>query len=105
VSTSSLLSEHFSGVFETSEAQFEAIIAYYKKYRERWLEELLGEGADLGIEGDDHSSSAVNGVRDSTLSALKRKLNVLLDVDGENSPFSFNEGKNAVPDIIKHLEE
>jgi len=105
VNTSSLLPEHFSGVFETSEAQFEAMLEYYRKYRERWLEELLGEGADLGIEGDDHSSSGVNGVRESTLSALRRKLNVLLDVDGENSPFSFDEGENTVPDIIKHLEE
>ncbi len=80
---------HFSGVFDFTPAQYEAMYVFYKKYREAWVRELLD--AEIGdFEG---------GVKGGTISVLQRRLGLVL----EEGIFVENGGGTTVKEIVEWL--
>ncbi|OKY78732.1 MAG: HerA helicase [Candidatus Methanohalarchaeum thermophilum] len=85
-------------VMDLSDAQNEAIAAYFQDDEENWLENL--------VTGKD-----IKGVRDSTLSALQRKIYVYLSVSKENGDlncegmFRSEGGESTIDDILSDLED
>ena len=90
--------EHFNGVVNWSDAQSEALTAYYRKYREKWISAIVSE-------------QQVEGFMDGTISVLKRRMNSLLNIGyNENGIyckgiFDDNAGKNTITEICKAIEE
>ncbi|MBN1503051.1 ATP-binding protein [Candidatus Woesearchaeota archaeon] len=89
---------HFNGVIDWSQAQDEALTAYYRKYKEGWIEAVLLE-------------KEVHGFMEGTLAVLKRRLLSLLDLDVAeekifcNGIFDFNSGRTTIADICSDLEK
>ena len=89
---------HLSDVMNLSEAQQEAVYAYYRLFGNNWIESLL-------------SGAEVNGVQLVTRLALQRKMNVYLGLTYENnqmtcsSIFRNDRGETTIEDICKALEE
>ncbi len=91
------------GIVEITEAQNQALYVYYGKYGKDWLENLLTSSLD---EADSH------GVRETTLSALKRKLRLAFDLSVKNEEVRpngnifVNKGSEAlVRDIANSIED
>ena len=89
---------HF-GCLDFSDAQEQAMNAYYRDYGVRWIESLLLE-----------RPIKVN-FNDATINVLKRRLMYLLDIDISNSEvfcngiFEFNAGEATISGICDSLEE
>jgi hypothetical protein len=93
-----LTPRHFDGVVDWSDAQKQALHAYFQKYRDSWVEAVL-----RGHE--------IQGFMEGTLAVVKRILMQLLrlDVDDENNiscsgVFDVSAGQTTVPDIVNALE-
>ena len=90
--------QHFNGVTYFSDAQQQALSAFYKKYREEWIEAIILE-KPLDVK-----------FYEDTLSVIKRKLLALLDVDLTgtqifcNGIFDLNAGQTTIKDIRNELE-
>jgi uncharacterized protein len=88
---------HF-GCLDFSDAQEQAMNAYYRDYGVRWIESLLLE-----------KPIKVN-FNDATINVLKRRLMYLLDIDISNSQvfcnsiFDFNAGEATISNICDSLE-
>ncbi len=93
-----LLPRHFDGVVDWSDAQRQALIAYYHAYKDAWIGAILLEHP---VKQDFH---------EGTLAVVKRTLMQLLrlDVDGNdvlcNGVFDTHAGQTTVPDIVNSLE-
>lgn len=83
---------HFDGVANFSQAQHEAIASFRRRYRDRWIEELL--------RADDDS------FHEATLQVLKRRFSNLLSLapDGTPSGIFVHEG-SSLTHILESLEE
>ncbi len=96
--------EHFQGVLNFSEAQFEAVSFFYKKYNEDWIKKLLL------VDVEDKNNSLNSMFKSDTFNVLKRKfssiLNIKYDVKKGNLEFKnvFLEDKSVLEDIIFNLE-
>jgi DNA helicase HerA-like ATPase len=90
---------HFNGATEFSPAQKEAIGAYYKRYREDWIEAVILE-RETGSE-----------FMEGTIAVVRRRLLSLLDLDFyDNRIFSsgvFDKelGMTTITDICSDLEK
>jgi len=88
---------HFNGVMNLSDAQQEALYAFYKKYREGWIEAIVN---DLPLDD----------FQEGTLSVLKRKIQSILDIRKTEAgiscsgAFDLNAGDSTVKDIVNELE-
>jgi uncharacterized protein len=88
---------HF-GCLDFSDAQEQAMNAYYRDYGAKWIESLLLE-----------RPIKVN-FNDATINVLKRRLMYLLDIDISNSEvfcngiFEFNAGEATISSICDSLE-
>ncbi|MBN2458246.1 ATP-binding protein [Candidatus Woesearchaeota archaeon] len=106
-----ILPWHFNGVASWTDAQSEAMSAYYKKYKEKWIEAVLFD-------------KEVKGFMDGTLGVLKRRLLSLLNIDvnegntsmigvsegdkariSSKGVFSASSGESTVTDIVDSLEK
>ncbi|MGM5484319.1 MAG: ATP-binding protein [Nanobdellota archaeon] len=89
---------HFNGSVEWSRAQSEALHAYYKKYREKWIESIILE-------------KPVENFHEGTLGVLKRRMLSLLNLSFENNrlicngAFQLSSGENTIEDICNDLEK
>ncbi|NQV08233.1 ATP-binding protein [Candidatus Woesearchaeota archaeon] len=90
---------HFDGVFYLTDAQKDAMIAYYKRYREEWIEAVVTEKE---VKGD---------FFESTLAVLKRKLSSLLNIDSVEGKisckgvFDTQAGESTLKDVVGELED
>jgi len=90
--------QHF-GCLDFSDAQEQAMNAFYRDYGSRWVESVLLE-KPLKV-----------GFNDATINVLKRRLMYLLDIDISNSEvfcngiFDFNAGEATVSSICDSLED
>jgi hypothetical protein len=90
--------QHF-GCLDFSDAQEQAMNAYYRDYGNKWIESVLLE-RPLKV-----------GFNDATINVLKRRLMYLLDIDISNSEvfcngiFDFNAGEATISTICDALEE
>jgi len=89
---------HFSGIVAWSDPQLEALYAFYKKYREEWIESIILE-------------KEIENFQEGTLNVVRRKLMSLLDIhkgQGENlfcsGIFDLQSGQSTVRDIVTDLE-
>lgn len=98
ISIGNILPQHFDGVVYWTDAQKEALNAYFKKYREKWIEAIV---LDLEVEG----------FMEGTLAVLKRRMLQILDLNVSNREvicngiFDLVAGKTTIADIAKELEE
>lgn len=98
INLETLAPKHFDGTIYLSDAQQEALGAFFKKYREGWIGAVL---LDKEIEG----------FMEGTLAVIKRKLLQLLDlkiINNEiicNGIFDLHAGKTTITDIVSRLEQ
>ncbi|MBW2972263.1 ATP-binding protein [Candidatus Woesearchaeota archaeon] len=91
--------EHFSGAASFSDAQSQAMGAYYREYGNRWVESVVLEKP---LKVDFH---------EATVGVLKRRLMQLLDLDFDGSQlfcrgvFDLNSGETTVKDIASAAEQ
>jgi DNA helicase HerA-like ATPase len=91
---------HFEGVVEWSQAQLDALVAYYRNFGKEWVTSLILERKVTGI-----------GFNEATISVIKRRLlSVLnLEFDGQklysNGIFDLVAGETTVSDICSELEQ
>ncbi len=92
---------NFNGVVFWSDAQKEALYAYYRKYGARWVETIL-------LENDDELKSLFS---ESTRSVIKRRLMQVLSLEVSNSQiypkgiFDIQSGTSTVSDVADDLEK
>ncbi len=90
---------HFDGATDWSQAQREALSAYYKRFKEDWIEAVLLD-KETGSE-----------FMEGTIAVLKRRLLSLLDLDLKdnkiycNGVFDFDKGQTTISDICDNLEK
>ena len=90
---------HFNGAVDWSPAQKEALSAYYRKFKQNWVESILKE------EDTDFKFN------EGTISVLKRRLISLLNLDFVDNKiyckgvFDINAGQTTIKDIGNDLEK
>lgn len=101
INLKSLEPEHFDGITSFTDAQEDAISAYYRKYKKDWIENIV-----RGIVIEDLE------VTKKTIGVLQRKLRRALGVyeqGGElicdSDIFSLTAGETTVDDIVRALEK
>ncbi|MBI3033344.1 ATP-binding protein [Candidatus Woesearchaeota archaeon] len=90
---------HFNGVVEFTDAQKDAIHAYYKQFGDGWIQAIISDQQLLNVN-----------FFEGTLAVIKRKLIHLLDVDVHETNLRFmgifdtNAGATTIHDIAQALE-
>ncbi len=88
---------HFRGVVDWSDAQKEALDAYFKKYGEEWIEAVMLD-------------KEVRGFQEGTLGVVKRRISQLLDIDSDGKSiscrgvFDTESGGSTISGIVSELE-
>lgn len=98
----SLYPSHLVGTLSFSQPQKDALYTYYKKYRKDWIEKLF-----------DELTKTPDGIQDVTISVIRRKLALLLDVETneigkiikERGTYTLNTHETTIDSIIKFLME
>jgi len=91
--------QHFNGALNWSDAQSDAVINYYKKYKEEWISAIMLE-KKLDIQ-----------FNEATLGVVKRKISNILDIrerDGAlicSGIFHDSHGDSTLKDISEDLEK
>jgi hypothetical protein len=89
---------HFNGVVDWSQAQREALVAYFRNYGKEWITAIILE-------------KKVIGFTEATISVVKRRLLNLLDLDFDGqklyskSIFDLTSGITTIKDICNELEQ
>lgn len=90
--------QHFRGVVDWSDAQSEALSAFYKKYGPHWIRAIV---LDKEIED----------FQEGTLSVVKRRICQILNIESDGSEvlcrgiFDAASGETTVKDIVSELEQ
>ncbi|RME52627.1 ATP-binding protein [Candidatus Woesearchaeota archaeon] len=102
IHTSLIRPEHFDGALSWSTAQKECITAYYKKFKEHWIEAI--------IKAEELDQQVV--FREETAAVVRRRLINTLGITYKNntpttsaSPFSFHSGTTTIRDVLSRIEE
>jgi len=88
---------HFNGVLNLSDAQYEALYGFYKKYRENWIESIIND-------------APLENYQEGTLNVLKRKIQSVLELRKIDSGivcsgiFDIKVGETTIKDIVSELE-
>ncbi|MFX1375901.1 MAG: ATP-binding protein [Promethearchaeota archaeon] len=98
----SLYPLHVVGTLSFSPPQKDALYTYYKKYRRDWIEKIFDEKTDIP-----------SGVQDVTISVIRRKLALLLDIEtnelgkiiNERGTYTLNTHETTINSIIQFLME
>jgi hypothetical protein len=101
INLSDLTPRHFDGVIDWSDAQRQALGAYFNAFRENWVEAVVRETPIPNVN-----------FHEGTLAVVKRSLMYLLrlDVDEQKNVkckgvFDVSAGKTTVSDIARSLDE
>ncbi len=94
---------HFDGVFDWSDAQRQALMAYWSAFKENWVDAVL-TGKPPHKDRNDFHEGTINVVRRTLMQVLR------LDVDEEENiscrgVFDTHAGQSTVSDIVRALEE
>lgn len=98
INVSLLRPQHFEGVMDWSDAQKEALDAYYKQYSNEWIDAILME-KPLNVR-----------VNEATLAVVKRRMLSILDIRISNMKplcrgiFTYDSGSTILSDIVNELE-
>lgn len=88
---------HFNGVIDWSQAQGEALIAYYRRFKQKWIAAIM-------LEKD------LPGFFEGTIAVIKRRLLSILDLEFHNKilycngVFDKQAGNSTINDISNDLE-
>jgi len=99
INVRALQPQHFQGVMDFSDPQWQALYLYKKQYQERWIEAILLD-----------KPLTVANFDDRTTSVVKRKVVSILNIAFENDrfisrgAFSITTGESTVGDICNDLE-
>jgi len=91
--------DHFRGAVNFSDAQVQAMNAYYKAYGNKWIESVVLE-KPLKLD-----------FNESTVGVLKRRLTALLDLDFDGSQlfctgvFDISAGETTIADMVGDVEK
>jgi hypothetical protein len=91
---------HFNGVVDWSDAQRQALYAYYKAYGKEWISSLLLEKEIQGVK-----------FFEGTIAVVKRRLMQLLKLELNDEEinckgiFDMNLGESTILEIVKSLED
>ena len=112
INLQSIRPEHFEGIVDFSDAQFQAIRSYFRRGGGYWLTELmLADPETVAMGGDDQRKGEIAAV---TLSVIQRKLRLILGLkrDHEGHLVSKHEvfdsttkGLTTVDDIANDVEQ
>ncbi len=112
VNLQSIRPEHFEGIVDFSDPQFQAIRMAFRKSRSNWIRELmLTDAVDAGMESSNQGRGEFAA---ATMMVVQRKLRLLLSLekDEEGVVFSRHEvfdsttkGLTTVDDIVKEIEQ
>ena len=97
INTGLLTPNHFRGVVDWSDAQREALSAYYRKYGKGWIEAVMLD-------------KEVEGFQEGTIGVVKRRIQQLLDVEAAGGSivcrgvFDSSAGETTIKDIANELE-
>jgi hypothetical protein len=89
---------HFNGVVEWSQAQAEALSAFYNNYGNKWIESII-------------LNKPIDGFGEATIAVVRRRILRLLDLDFVNNQlfcngvFQLNAGEATITDICTELQE
>ncbi|MFA6887927.1 MAG: ATP-binding protein [Candidatus Woesearchaeota archaeon] len=92
--------QHFSGVVQWSDAQEQAMYAYYKEYGNAWIERII-MNATLERTG---------AFNEATITVVRRRMLSLLDMEWNGQQlfcsgiFDLNSGMTTIKDIVNELE-
>jgi len=111
INLQSIRPEHFEGIVDFSDPQFQAIRMAFRQHRKNWIRELmLTDAVDAGMES---SAPGKAEFAAATMMVVQRKLRLLLSLekDEEGVVFSRHEvfdsttkGLTTVDDIVKDIE-
>lgn len=103
INVSKIRPDHFNGALSFTDAQNDALYAYYKKYKKDWIKELF--------TGDDIQFNGKQLIHEGTLAVVRRKLMKVLTLSvssqGEiecSGIFDTVQGTSTISDICKDLE-
>ena len=112
INLQSIRPEHFEGIVDFSDPQFQAIRMAFRQHRKNWIRELmLTDAVDAGMENNSQSRGEFAA---ATMMVVQRKLRLLLSLekDEEGVVFSRHEvfdsttkGLTTVDDIVKDIEQ
>ncbi len=112
INLQSIRPEHFEGIVDFSDAQFQAIRMAFRHHRTNWIRELMLTDPTAVEMGGDNRRQGEFAV--ATMMVVQRKLRLLLSLekDEEGVVFSRHEvfdsttrGLNTVDDIVKDIEQ
>ncbi|MFX0030464.1 MAG: ATP-binding protein, partial [Candidatus Hermodarchaeota archaeon] len=97
-----LYPSHIVGTLSFSDTQKDALYTYYKKYKKDWIEKLFDEIIELPT-----------GIQEVTISVIRRKLALLLDVETdeagkiikERGTYTLSTHETTIDSIINFLME
>ncbi len=96
INLTQLTPRHFDGVVDWSEAQREALAAYYRKYADDWVR--------AAVRGE-----KIDNFGEATLGVVQRRLLQLLDLAITETDvlargvFCWDGGETTIPDIVREL--
>jgi uncharacterized protein len=112
INLQSIRPEHFEGIVDFSDPQFQAIRMAHRQHRANWVRELMvTDAVDAGME---NTSPSRGEFAAATMMVVQRKLRLLLSLekDEEGVVFSRHEvfdsttkGLTTVDDIVKDIEQ
>jgi DNA helicase HerA-like ATPase len=112
INLQSIRPEHFEGIVDFSDPQFQAIRMAFRKSRSNWIKDLmLTDAVDAGMES---TSPARGEFTAATMMVVQRKLRLLLSLEKDENGVIFSrhevfdsttKGLNTVEDIVKDIEQ
>ena len=112
INLQSIRPEHFEGIVDFSDPQFQAIRMAHRKHRSNWIRELMiTDAVDAGMES---SSQGRGEFAAATMMVVQRKLRLLLSLEKDENGVVFSrhevfdsttKGLTTVDDIVKEIEK
>lgn len=108
INLESVKPEHFEGIVKFSSAQLDAIRMAHKKFRKRWIHEIMLSDKVVDVAGKTDDPAA------STRAVIQRKMKLLLslDTDGTGRIYSKHnvfdadtKGTGTIDAIVEHIEQ
>ncbi len=112
INLQSIRPDHFEGIVDFSDAQFQAIRTYYNRYKKTWIRQvMITDPVAVEMEGDNKRNGEFHA---ATLMVIQRKLRLILGLqkDEEGTIISRHEvfdsttrGLTTVTDIVSDIEK
>ncbi len=112
INLQSIRPDHFEGIVDFSDAQFQAIRTYYWRFGKTWISNvMLEEPTAVAMDGDNKKNGEFHA---STLMVVQRKLRLILGLEKDEDSHivsrhevfdSTSKGLNTVNDIVQHIEQ